>query len=314
MSASVAGRFALVKMAGDAVAMTDEAMETTLGKVYQIVDTLKTVWDPSSAITVKIDGVTASPTGGDPFTINRLTGQVIFDTLNLSRDPVTVSGNYRPLSVVAKAKSYTHTFSSPAIDDTTFDSDGWRENIPNIVDFSASLGRNVQEASTTFFDAIANGTLMLLEFWDDRRANFAVRAWGFITKDDSTASTDSVIGATMEFRATQDADKRVASVVKADLTAPVYLFPTSIAFDDDPASHTLTSGAPTFTPTPHVYDQHGDELDGDPDPTSWSSSNTGIATVNTSTGLITRVANGRCRIYAHYGAVQSPPFRILCTT
>lgn len=311
MPPSVAGRFALVKMSGDAVAMTAEAMVTTDDQTYQVVDTLKTVWDPATAITVKVDGVEVDAEA-DPYQVNRLTGQVVFETVDALRGAITVDGDYRPLAVVAKVKSYTHTFAAPALDDTTFDSD-WRESIPNIVDFSATLGRNVQAGSTTFLDAIANGTQVVMEFWDDRRTNYGVRAWGFITKDDSTAATDAVVGASMEFHATQDADKRVASVVKADVTAPVYLFPTSIAFDEDPAAHTLTVALPTFTPTPHVYDQHGDEIAGDPDPTAWTSSNTAVATVNTATGLITRVANGRCRIYAHYGAVQSVPFRILCT-
>jgi len=306
---SVAGRFALVKMSGDPVAMTDEPMSTTDNQYYQTVNTLKTVWDPTATFVVEESGVTTV----DAYTLNRLTGQVIFAAADGGRGPITVTGFYRPLSVVAKVKSYTHTLEAPALDDTTFDSPGWRENIPNIIDFRATFNRNVQSADFTFLDAIAAGEMALLEFWDDRRTNFGLRAWGFFVKDGANASTDSIVNADVEFRATQDVDRRVAAVTKSEPTTPVYLFPTSIVFEEDPYAETLTVASPTVTPTPHVLDQLGATLTGDPAPTTWTTSNAAVATVNTGSGLITRVANGVCNIYAWYGSVRSPAFRITCT-
>lgn len=314
MPPSTAGRFALVKLTGDAVAMTDEAMATTDDQTYQIVDTLKTVFDPATELTVKADGVEVDAEV-DPYVVNRLTGQVIFDDNDAGRGDVTVSGDYRPLSVVAKAKYFTVKIGEPPIDATTFDSPGWEESIPNINSVSGSLRRNRElgETSDFFFDAIDEGASFVLEFWLDRRKDFAIRCWAVCTANNANAATDSVVDGDVEFRGSQDADRRVASVALTDTTAPAYLFPTSIVFDQDPASATLTVAAPTTTPTVEVLDQNGDELVGAPTPTSWFSSNTAIATVNTSTGLVTRVANGHCRIHAVYGAVVSPLFRITCT-
>jgi hypothetical protein len=212
MASSTAGHLARIKVSGDATAFTAEATTTADDQTYTIANAAKSVWDRSSAITVLIGGTPASPTGADPFSINRLTGQVIFDDDDAGRGAVTVTGDYLPLTVAAKVKSFSYELSSPPIDDTTFDSDGWMESLPNMIGLSGTLGRNVQATGTYFFDAIADGVAVLLEFFENRNSARVLRCWAFIMKDGANASTDSVVSAEVEFHATQDVDGNVAAV------------------------------------------------------------------------------------------------------
>lgn len=307
MPPSTAGRWALVKMSGDPVAFTGEAFTTSDDQHYVIADGQKSVWDPDTDVTVYDDAVESI----EAYTINRLTGEITFPTVDAGRGPITADGDYLPLSRVAKAKAFAVKFGEPPIDDTNFDSPGWEENIPNINSISGSLTRSSALLTDAFFDAMAAGSRFVLEFWIDRRLDYMVRAWVVCTADNVNADTKSVVGGDIEFRGSQDIDRHVAALAWGNsTTVPVFDVPLSVLVDPDTAA--LTVGSPTAALTGEVYDQHGDLLVG-LTPTSWTSTNTAVATVD-SGGTVTRVANGTCRVFAHYNELVSNPCRVTCTT
>jgi hypothetical protein len=100
----VAGRKALVKVAGAAVAFVTEAC-TNSGdsKTYQITNAIKRVWDPTIAITVFYNAVLQA---ANTYTINRLTGKITFAVAQ-GASAVTVTGSYLPLSNAVRAKSFS---------------------------------------------------------------------------------------------------------------------------------------------------------------------------------------------------------------
>src|SRR4051812_46037032 len=100
----VAGRKALVKITGDAVAFVNEACTDSGDHLtYQITSAAKQVWDPTVAIVVKKDGVAASSA---LYTLNRLTGRITFLIALNPAIVITVSGSYLPTSVAAGCRQY----------------------------------------------------------------------------------------------------------------------------------------------------------------------------------------------------------------
>ena len=105
--AAIAGKQARVyAQSGNATAFTDEATtckDPGTYKIYQITNAAKRYWDFATAVTVKKNSVIQT-TG---FTIQKPGGYVVFDASLQGTDVVTVSGSYRTVSQIARAKKFT---------------------------------------------------------------------------------------------------------------------------------------------------------------------------------------------------------------
>lgn len=209
---SKAGRLALVKMSGTGVAFTDEATTVlTTNKVYQITDATKRVWDRALTITVK-DGGTPVNIGTDPYVINRLTGTVTFT--NTAVRTITISGTYLPLSTIAKCRDASVDLLSPALDDTTMDSNGWAECLAGMKNAAIALGRNWESVSTPLLRAaLTAGTPLVIEVLYDRNdATTAFLMWALPTKQSAVANIKQIITDGLDFVGYPDADLRVVSI------------------------------------------------------------------------------------------------------
>ncbi len=210
---STAGRLGLVKVGGTPTAFTDEAVTVlTTNKKYQISNTAKRVWSPTAMITVKAAGVAVDPVA-DPYVINRLTGVVTFTNVS-ARGTVTVSGTYLPMLTVAKCHSVMYAHGNEVLDDTTFDSLGFEENIPGIHSINVTLGRNWESTySAIFKNAILNATQLVIQIFHDRNVAADLAFWARPTKQTISIATRSIIGEELTFVGTSDADLRVISLV-----------------------------------------------------------------------------------------------------
>lgn len=92
----------------------------------------------------------------------------------------------------------------------------------------------------------------------------------------------------------------LAAACKKDSTNPPV--PTSVTLNTNTVS--LTSLGQTQQLTASVLDQNGNAMTGQT--VTWSSTNTGVATVNPATGLVTAVANGNAQVTATSGTLNSP--------
>ncbi len=212
MSSSTAGKIGLVKVGGTPTPFTDEATTTTVvNKAYQITNTAKRIWSPTATITVKNGGVAVDPLA-DPYAINRLTGLVTF--VATTARTITISGTYLPLTTIAKSKSIVWEKGNEVLDDTTFDSNGYEENIPGIHSVNASLGKNWESTySTVFKNAILNGSLLVIQIFHDKNAAADVAFWARPTKQTISAATRAIVGEDLTFVGSSDADLRVVSLI-----------------------------------------------------------------------------------------------------
>ncbi len=210
---STPGRLALVKIGGTPTAFTAEAVTVlTTNKKYQIANAAKQVWSPTATITVLAAASPVDPVA-DPYTINRLTGVIDF-TNTTARGTVTVTGTYLPMQTVAKAKEVSYTHGNELLDDTTFDSNGREENIPGIKSIAATLGKNWESTYAAIFTAaIINQTLMVIQIFHNRNVAADLAFWARPTKQTIDIATRSIIGESLTFAGSHDADLRVISLL-----------------------------------------------------------------------------------------------------
>jgi hypothetical protein len=205
--AATAGRKARVKVSGTPTAFTAQAF-TNSGdnKTYQITNTTMRVWSPTAAITVKIGGVTALPGGADPFSINRLSGKVIFVSANGGRAAVTADGTYLPVALALEAKDFRVAFMGVTAEDTALgDADVTRLQIAK--DVSGSLGR--WWIDSTFAAALDAGTPIAIDFYtDDAGTTSTCKAWAMFPRVSFSAARRGLVEEAIDFEGSADADGR----------------------------------------------------------------------------------------------------------
>lgn len=208
---ATAGRKALVKVSGVAVAFTNEATTGNAGRtVYTISNAAKAIWGLTVTITVENDAagnaIYAASTG---YTINRLLGQVTFATAKAAGTNVRVSGSYLPVSTAAEAKAYNYSLMTQNIPDNEF-GDTQVTRVAAQKDASGSLGQ-WWSTDTYFSDALTAGNPVVLEFYSDSTGALDVRMWALLNKVGIQAVVDGLVEQSVEFQGTTDADKRTIS-------------------------------------------------------------------------------------------------------
>ncbi len=114
----VAGYNAILKKGGTPTTMTGEAVTLVATRIYQITNTAKRVISYLDAFTV-LDGVT--DVTAQVLTIDYLIGKITFKNTYTVVGTITVTGKYVPLSVIAKAKSWSLTQSCAPTDGSCYD-------------------------------------------------------------------------------------------------------------------------------------------------------------------------------------------------
>lgn len=207
----LAGRRALVKVTGDAVAFTAEATTASGNITYQITSATKRVWDRTAAITVKNSGVTVDP-AVTPYTINRLTGTVTFLTSVVR--VITIDGSYLPVSVAAGAKSYTWQLTATSVDDSDFDTadteSGFTTRVQMMREVSGSIGGN-WNVDQYFATALLAGDPIVLEFYSSRDASPDLICWALLAKAGMQSALDKIAEVSVDFVGASDDDGRVVS-------------------------------------------------------------------------------------------------------
>lgn len=200
----IAGRKALVKVTGALVTFTDEAC-TDSGdhQTYQITNTAKRVWDRTTALVVKVATVVTV----ESYTFNRLTGTVVFATVNAGRGAVTVSGAYLPLSIAVGGRQYSVTITKAVLDDSDFDSvntaSGFSVHQTGLKDITGTI--DIRFSTDTYFrDALLQGDPVVIEFFSDRTASPVFTCWALLNKQTITAAFDSLDESTIAFDGAPD--------------------------------------------------------------------------------------------------------------
>lgn len=115
-----AGYVVTLKKTGTSTVMTGEACSLVSGKIYQIDDAAKQIWDIEAG-SIDILDAAASVAAADILSIDYLNGIVEFEAAYTPTTPITVTGHYLPTADVAKAREYTLTQTAVAIDQTALE-------------------------------------------------------------------------------------------------------------------------------------------------------------------------------------------------
>ena len=206
--ARFAGKYCNVKLSGTAVPTTGEATTDVGGlhTTYQITNAAHQVLDPQAAVTVKKNGVAQAAT---LYTMDRLFGRATFLAPLLGTDVVTIDASYLPMTTVAGAMGAELSVNQATIDSTTFASLGDTERTYGLRDANGTVDRFYQ-ADHLFYTALEAATVMVVEFWRNQ-TTVDWRAWALFTKQDEKAQVTSLVGETITFESTKDADGRSVS-------------------------------------------------------------------------------------------------------
>lgn len=185
-----AGYVAKIYKSGTPTALNDEPMSLVSGKTYQVTDTAKRCFDRNTAITFEDNGSPVS--ANDIAEIDWLFGRVTFATGYTVTGPVTVTGNYLPLTQVARANAFTLTQTANPIDDTDFETaqgnQGHRTFIYGLKTVSLDL-TGIYASSNAYRALLASRSELVIEINPD--GNAKSRARGFF-KPMSTGQSGEV--------------------------------------------------------------------------------------------------------------------------
>lgn len=171
-----AGYVASIKRSGTPTTLTNEACSLVSGKTYQITNTAKRVLDPDTAVVVKGNAVTIS--AANILSIDHMFGLVTFIPSYTPTTPITISGNYLPMTEVAKANSFTLTQTVETIDETDFATaranGGYRVFQPGLRTVAVELG-GFYDAATEFWTLLESRENVIIEINPDGSGNSIAR-------------------------------------------------------------------------------------------------------------------------------------------
>ena len=190
------GYLALVKASSTPIAFTDEATTTSDNISYTITNATKLFWDLETPVIVKDGGVVTI----ENYTLSRLTGKVLFDVVNATRD-ITVSGKYVALTTVAQAKSFSFAASTDVLDATPFQ-ELFRKFESSNITATAELGKFF-EIDDIFVDMLLDGSTKILEYYPNDDLD-PIRFFGVANNVNIEAPQAGLLDETISFNITTE--------------------------------------------------------------------------------------------------------------
>lgn len=176
------GYKANLKMAGKPLAFTNEDTITSDLQTFEIIDSLKKIFDHQSPITVYVDS--GRVTNG--YIVERASGRVRFNEKLTPGSVVTISGSYVTTSKIGKVNSMNFDVTREVYDITSF-TEEYRSALPGIKSGSGSF-TDFDVTNPLLLDAL-NSDYLLIEIFDDYTdEKDPIRAWAIISSNSLKAS------------------------------------------------------------------------------------------------------------------------------
>ena len=180
-----------IKKSGTATVMSSEAMTSTgstVANLYQVTNAVKRVFDRGASFTLyEDDGTTAGGrqviSAAQISSIDYLFGTVTFSSTQA--EPVTISGQYMPMTAMAGANNYSLNLSRDVLDNTDFTSTGYRSKAIGLKDAQLTIGRFDDITDNTIYDDLIAGTPVVAEVRPGGTGD-AGRGW-FVLESESRA-------------------------------------------------------------------------------------------------------------------------------
>jgi len=165
MSGGTPGFLTKVNLSGTATSMTSQAMSThsTAANTYRINSTARRVWNRDASFTFYENSGTSSP---DVIPTNQIASvDYLFGTVTFNAtqaEPISVSGQYLPLTSVPGGHAYNLNVTRESIDNTDYSSSGWRSRIQSFTDVSLTISR-WDNVDLNFYNKLVSGAPVVVE-------------------------------------------------------------------------------------------------------------------------------------------------------
>lgn len=200
-----------IKLSGDASSMTDEAMsDTGDGLTFRVDDPEREIFNPSTSMTVKVDGTSEPPTN---YEIHYLTGAVTFSS-SKAGSTVTITGEFLPAYPVAAAVSNSVSRSYGGVELTQYHDEGRRYDY-GLQEFEASITQldtdvdplDGQGGSEDSVLDILGGRQVVVEYQPSGLASVTsgarqgrvIRAWSIMPTSEESSEVDGRAEAALSF-------------------------------------------------------------------------------------------------------------------
>lgn len=173
---------------------TDDAATADLSLTrYTITDNAKRYWDKNSAVTVKVNGEVQN----SGFNIEYCGGVVVFSEARDSEDVVLVSASAVTVEQHGGFFSWSAELGMDTTETTTFMSNGWKEFIPSIKEFTASA--ESYWGDEEFFSRLGEEVVIAL-YVDTTSSRARYEGYGIISSDNIEADVDDVVNDSIEIQ------------------------------------------------------------------------------------------------------------------
>lgn len=185
-----------VQTADAPVSFSEEVTTGSLDcKRYTISDAAKRYWDKETPVTVKVNTVVVSI----GFTLEYCGGVVVFEAPLEPEDVVTVSGKYLTVAQHGGFFNWSADLELETSDITTFQSAGWKENLPTVKGFTASA--ESYWGDEEFFAGMGKEVVIAL-YTDATASKLRYEGFGIISSDSIETAVDDIVNETIEIQGT----------------------------------------------------------------------------------------------------------------
>jgi len=193
---SVAGRVGgvFVQTEDALEVFTDEAVSPDLSLTrYTISDSAKRYWDKNSPVTVKVNGeVQASG-----YQLEHCGGVVVFDEAKDGDDEVLISGSALVVEQHGGFFNWSAELGMETPETTTFMSNGWKEYISSVKEYSASA--ESYWGDEEFFSRLGQEVIIAL-YIDTTASKTRYEGYGIISSDGIETTADDVVNDSIEIQ------------------------------------------------------------------------------------------------------------------
>lgn len=176
------------------VVFTDEATTADLSlRRFSISDSTKRYWDKNSPVTVKVNGEVQT-TG---FELEYCGGVIVFEDAKDGEDIILVSGKSVIVEQHGGFFSWSAELGMETPETTTFMSNGWKEFITSIKEFSASA--ESYWGDDEFFSRLGQEVIIAL-YVDTTASKARYEGYGIIKSDGVETATDDVVNESIEIQ------------------------------------------------------------------------------------------------------------------
>lgn len=163
---------------------------------YELTDTTKRYWDKNAPVLVYVNDALVSI----GFQLEHCGGVVVFAAALAADDSVKVSGMSLTVTQRGGFFNWSCELSSDTSDISTFQGEGWKENVPTIKGFTASA--DSYWGDREFSQSLGKEVIIAL-FVDNTASKKRYEGYAVISSDSIETAVDDIVNETIDFEGTE---------------------------------------------------------------------------------------------------------------